>query len=172
MPEQMTEVKKLGQVKAMSLPEYWQEVEVKHHERDRWDMRELQPGGHEEVRLSFFNRGRPVSLASAQSFRRLLEAPAHVLSDEEWWSVQEVLRDAVLPGIFERGKAETIDMNGKMVLVVRGAWTELNKESWAVFVDADGSGKSIQEIYYIAPPDLYTEHWGDVKAAFKSIEWI
>lgn len=172
MPDQMTEVTRLGQVKALALPNYWQEVDVKQHELDAWNMRELQPTGNQDVRLSFFNRGRPVSITSAKSFQQLLVSPPHVLSEEEWWSVQEILRDAVLPGIFERGKAETIDMNGKMVLVVRGFWMELKKESWAVFVDADGSGTDVQEIYYIAPPEQYTEHWGDVKAAFKAIEWL
>lgn len=171
MSAQILEVIDDGQIGQLQLPAGWAEAQVKRQPQALWSMREFRPHASEDVRLSIFHRGGPVSDTSAKSFREILAKPVHTLSYDEFWSMQQVLRDAALPDQFELLLAETIEVNGKKVLTVHGTWPKLKVDSYGIFIDADGMGTQVQEIYFFAPRDKYNSHWSAVQTSINSITW-
>ncbi len=160
-----------GQIERFNLPVEWVEVEVARKANALWTMREFRPAQTSDVRISIFHRGGPVSDSSAKSFREVLNQPLHSLSYDEFWSVQQVLRDAALPDQFELLLAETIEVNGLTVLSVHGSWPKLKVDSYGIFIDADGLATQVQEIYFFAPRNQYDAYWSDVQNAIRSIKW-
>lgn len=160
-----------GKIEGFNLPIGWVEVEVTPNANVLWSMREFRPMKDSDVRLSIFHRGGPVSDSSAKSFRDVLNQPVHSLTYDEFWSVQQVLRDAALPDQFELLLAETIEVNGLTVLSVHGSWPKLKVDSHSIFIDADGLATQVQEIHFFAARDQYDAYWGDVQNAIASIKW-
>ena len=160
-----------GQVQIMRLPEGWVESTTERHPLDVWTMRTFHPQGDSRTRLCLHYRGGPISPASAVKFRGLLEQSPHELSEAELWDIQEVLRDAMAPGAFEKTAASNKDWKGKRVIVLEGRWTASRETSLSIFVDADGTGSQVQEIHYVAPVEDFSKHLPLAQASLESIEW-
>jgi len=86
-------------------------------------------------------------------------------------ALSKVLRGKEDPQQFKMIAARTEDFNGKRVLVVEGRDTKSEDDIYAILVDADGSGRVIQEIYYQAPNEIYPKYLREAKSALKSIQW-
>lgn len=173
MSAQSIEILNDGQIERFNLPSGWIEVEVKHPPHALWSMRDFRPHANSDVRLSIFHRGARISEASARSFQSILSKPVHSLSYDEFWSLQQVLRDAALPDQFELLLSETIEINGVRVLSIHGSWPKLNLDSFGIFIDEDelGLATQVQEICFFAPRDAYNAHWHEVQDALASIKW-
>lgn len=171
MSTQSLEISNDGQIEQFNLPSGWVEVAVARPEHALWSMRDFRPQADSPVRLSIFHRGAPVSVASAESFKTILSGPVHSLSYDEFWSLQQVLRDAALPDQFELLLAETIEVNGVKVLSVHGSWPKLKVDSFGIFISANELSTHIQEIYFFAPRDDYDSNWHVVQTALRSIKW-
>jgi hypothetical protein len=133
--------------------------------------REFHPPGRTDVTLCLYYRGAPIDPSSAEEFSAVLSKTAHVLSDEEIDTLFDVLGNAANPNAFDMRYARTIDLRGKTVLAVEGVWTELKIEGLHFYVDADGSGRFVQEIYFTAPRADFDGYGESVKAALASVEW-
>ena len=72
---------------------------------------------------------------------------------------------------FALSSARVEDLNGKKVLVVEGQYTQSGDKIHAVYVDADGSGRFVQEIFYQSPKDEYDAYWKEAGKEFKTIDW-
>jgi hypothetical protein len=165
------EINALGQIEHLVVPIGWLERPVDRHPMQLWTLREFHPASLPSVRLYIYYRGHPVSQRSGEAFEILLNKPAHELDESEWWSVQEVLRDAALPEAFERRRARTYDWSGKRVLIVDGHWLRLKEDSFAIFINAADHGCQVQEVHFVGPTTDYQYYLPDALLALNSIRW-
>jgi len=170
-PLGQSEIRDHGQIAQMELPEGWVEGPPHTFSVGTRSFRELHPVEAPRFTLCFYYRGLLIPEAAGKAFHELLEKPAHVLSRAELQSVGEVLRDKARADDFNTSLARTEDLNGKRVLVVAGCYPRINEETVEVFVDARGDGRAVQEIYYQAPQDVFSQHAKAAKNAIRSIRW-
>src|SRR4030095_11435797 len=160
-----------GQIKKMVLPALWIEGAVKEGPFDVQSLRWFHPPADDQPRLCLYYRGYPVDEAAGEAFSDLLNAWPLKLSAEELWPLQEVLRDAVPGEHFTLKIAKTGKLNGKRILAVEGSYVERGWDTYCVFVDVDGSGCIVQELYYTAPQESYAEYFNAAMASMRTIEW-
>jgi hypothetical protein len=133
----------------------------------------LEVSAEAEPRASvcFYYRGRRESEGVGKNFRNILDRAPHMLMPVEINSLSEVLRGKDDPQQFRMTDARTTDLNSKRVLIVEGRDTKSGDGIYAILVDADGTGRVIQEIYYQAPKEIYPKYLKEAKSALKSIQW-
>jgi len=160
-----------GQVMRMELPAGWVAGPAKDGPGAR-SVREFFPATSPKSSICFYYRGMPISDASAMIFKAMLLEPQHELNEDEFEGLQEVLGNVIDPQAYEKQSARTQNLNGKRVLVLEGHWLEGKRYGMDLFIDADGSGRYVQQIYFIAPLDQYRRYVESVERAFSSIEWV
>jgi hypothetical protein len=159
-----------GQVVRMSLPAGWVEGSTQTGPGARL-VRNFYPEVSPETTICFYYRGMPISEGSALIFRAMLTEPPHELVEDEFESLQEVLGHIYGAEAYERLTARTQNLNGRRVLVFEGHWIESKRYSMDIFIDADQSGRFVQQIYFLAPLDEYRRYVESVEKAFSSIIW-
>src|SRR5262249_21381210 len=101
------EINGLAQIEHLVVPGGWAERPVERHHMQLWTLREFHPPDRPSVRFYIYYRGHPVSENSGEAFESVLAKPPHDLDESEWWSVQEIVRNAALETAFERRRART-----------------------------------------------------------------
>ena len=166
------EVTNLGQLKKMNMPVGWQPGPDYSQRQHSGSYQEFHPAGDPECQLGFYYRGRRTSEAAGENFHNVLSRPPHALSEGEYMSLKEVLRDkAKQPEDFMVRAARTEDLNGKRVLVVEGRYTGNQNDSKHIFIDSDGSGTAVQEIFFQAPKDKFGAFIGEANQAMHTARW-
>ncbi len=165
-----------GQVAEMTLPSGWQEGRTEGAVSGTSSYREFTPENEKDVKVCFFFRGRRMSKDASEAFSKLLKEPAHMLKEDEAKAlfnppIKELLRDKAIPGGFNLESAKTEVINGKKVLVLEGFFPGIQERTRAMYIDADGTGSAVQEVFYQAPKDKFMKHQPSANAAFKSIKW-
>lgn len=160
-----------GQIDRMTLPHGWEASRSQDGVVGSSTYKDFCPPDNKEVKMAFFFRGRPVSEYAATTFHTLLAKAPHILTPSEIKSVGEILRDRQDPADFSMLSAHTESLNGKMALVVEGRYKQIQQDTYAVMIDADGTGKFVQEIYFQAPKDEYARRLKDARQSIKSIHW-
>lgn len=123
-----------------------------------------------ETKLCFYYRGHRMSDESSANFARTLAKPDHPLSKAELKSLEEVLGVKSDEQAFKMLDARTKSLNGKRVMILRGTYTEKQYETEAVYVDSDGTGGTVQEIYWQSPRMDYLAQ-SQAKASLRSVLW-
>jgi len=129
--------------------------------------------GDKDAVLSFYYRGKRCNDYSGKAFLKTLKAPPHELTDDEFATLQEIMR-VKNSKVFTKKSARTEDINGKRVLVVEGTQEKgkpEEKEEKSLFIDSDGTGTAVQEVFFLAPLNKYREHLAEVNKALSSINW-
>lgn len=121
--------------------------------------------------LAFYYRGRRLPGKTGQSFRSILENDQHVLSLKEIESIAPVLRDKQDPADFSMLTARTEVIGGKRVLLVEGRYKESQQDALEIFIDSDGTGTAVQEVFFQASRDDYKKYVHSIRKALASIEW-
>ncbi len=165
------EITDIGQVQRMVLT-------------DQWTVPAHQPevpagsGFHEyfvkdrpEVKICFYYRGRRTSERSGEAFRGVLQKPPHVLLASEIDALAETLRNKDDKSVFSLLNARTEDINGKRILIVEGRYIAKQYDTQALYIDSDGTGTAVQEVYYQAPKQEYAIFLKQAREAIKSIQW-
>jgi hypothetical protein len=88
----------------------------------------------------------------------------------ELTQLTEVLRNKESEDGFALAAAQTKEINGKMVLQVEGTFKKQKVDNVSLYIDADGTGSAVQEIFYQGPQDA-NEHKRQAKRAMASIHW-
>lgn len=161
----------IGQIDSITIPPGWIEV---HEEKGRdvpFTMRRFQPADDENPILAFFYRGRRIDKDSAERFRQILALPAHVLSKKEFDDLKAVLRDKNDPEEFQVVIAKTEEFNGKRVLIVEGRYLGISEDNRHMFIDSDGTGSAVQEVFYQAHRRVFPLYYRTAAAAMKTIKW-
>jgi hypothetical protein len=160
-----------GQIKEMTLPAGWEEGPSTSGGIGTRSFREVHPAEFPDAKLCFYYRGLPTSDAAGAAFKAVLDQPPHILSSKEISSLGEILRGKDDPNTFSPLMIKTEDVNGKRVLTVNGRINEKQDDLKEILVDADGTGKVVQEIYFQAPKELYTRYMKAAQDSMKTIEW-
>lgn len=161
----------IGQIDEMKLPSGWQEGPEAKPTGGSSLYREFHPADHPDVKLNFYYRGRRISEQAGKTFHDLLQKPAHILQGAELDGLKEVLRDKSNPESFKTLMAKTEDIAGKRVLVVEGHYPASDLETRSLFIDSDGTGTAVQEVFYQAPRADYSKYLPAANTAIKSIIW-
>jgi hypothetical protein len=160
-----------GQIKSMTLPSGWEEGPSTSGGIGSRSFREVHPAEFPDAKLCFYYRGLPTSEKSGDAFKAILDKPPHILSGAEISSLDEVLRGKDDKTVFSPLMIKTEDMNGKRVLTVNGRLNERQDDLKEILVDAEGTGRVVQEIYFQAPKELYTRYMKNAQQSMNSIEW-
>lgn len=166
------EIENHGQIRSMSFPDGWQTKEVESFEATptkSW--MEVFAKADPRASICFYYRGAPESYSVGMSFKSILEQPPHTLLPRELKVLSTVLRGKDDPKAFSIITARTADYNDKRVLIIEGRVISSQEDIYALIVDADGSGRVIQEVYYQAPKEVYLKFLRDARSALKSIKW-
>jgi len=163
-----------GQIDRMTFPQGWVAGEPAPNPGiGSRSFREVYRSDDRDSSMCFFYRGLPVNDQAAQTFRAVLSVPAHELTQAEIEPLSEILRfkTPVKSEQFTMTSARTEDLNGKLVLIVEGRYTGGAEQIYEIYVDADGSGRFVQEIYFQAPKEQYERHFKEASDAINSIRW-
>jgi len=162
-----------GQIERIAIPERWVEGPPTEFQGiGTRSLREFHPPESPNAQLCLFYRGLPVSDEAGELFRSVLSEPDHQLSAEEVDAIREILRERGDPKVFDLvSPPRTLTIGGKRVLMLEGVYKATNKYLQEIFINADGSGRVVQEIYFIAPQDDYCVHAVAAQGACNSIQW-
>ena len=161
-----------GQIARVLLPPGWIESELKASSgADAGESRQFHPGDSPEVALCLRYRGAKLSAEAGRLFSDLVQQPIHKLSRPEIRSLKEILKVSADPFVFTLRDARTEDRLGKRVLIIEGRYNEDQKDSYEILIDAQGTGRVVQEISFLAPKADFARYLFQVRAALKSIQW-
>ncbi len=162
----------VGQVN-MSIPLTWVRSQLKENQIGNDRLEEYLVGGDPKATLSFYYRGRRCSEAAGKDFLKILNAPPHELSKTEFGQLFEITRNK-REDRFTKTSARTVDIRSKRVLIVAGSFDKGKPgqvDNKTIYIDSDGTGTAVQEIYFQAPPASFKIHANEVDEVFKSITW-
>lgn len=159
-----------GYVKSMNLPPGWIEQS---EPRPAWAgpyWRIFRPSPDAKARLSFFDRGRPLTDNAAQDMHKLLMNAPAVLTTEDLQTIREVIRDAALVDEFKFRNARSHVLNGRRVIIIEGQWNELQEEClWVIASEPQSAW--VYEIVYQAPENEYSRYFETIRSCLMSVEW-
>jgi hypothetical protein len=165
-------IRNLGQIKLMSLPDNWIEDRRIAGIRANSFLTWYHPPDNPDVTIGFFFRGKRAGRLTSRNFRELLSLPPHTLTAAELQTLSEVLDDSADPNEFTMQSGTTEWLNRRHVLVVQGIYIRAQQCSRTIYINADGTGSAIQEIYYAAPVEQFPVYLRESLEAFNSIRWI
>jgi hypothetical protein len=161
-----------GQIHAIDLPRDWIESEEKYISGvGTRSFRMFHPPAVPDVMLCFYYRGLRICAADGAVFRALLDRPAHGLTEPEMASIASVLREKGDGKKFEVQNARTEEINKKRVLIVEGRYLQSGEKAINLFLDTDGTGTAVQEVYFVAPSSQYSAYFSIARDALYSIKW-
>lgn len=163
-------VKGEGQIRQMSLPDGWIEVE-KDPRPDTVHVKEFECPENSETRIMFYYRGRRVDTTTGDNFVRILSIPDHELSEQEFSDIVVILNNASEPDNFEVSSCRTETINGKRVLMLEGIWKDGGVLNLGMFIDSDNTGTAVQEVHYLAPESHYATYIEEIEQAIGAIVW-
>lgn len=163
-------VKGLGRIASFNVPEGW----VKGKERD--DANGYNYSFHlsekSKVSLNLMYRGRPLDDTTAGALREVLNQPhGHQLTSEELSQLRTLLQSKADAQVFQISSARVENIDGKMVLAIKGRYKDQAVDAAHIYADAGSNGKIVQEIAYIAPRGEFAKHWPTADRAIRSIKW-
>lgn len=159
-----------GYVKSMNLPPGWIDQSKP---RPAWAgpyWRIFRPSADSKVRLSFFDRGRPLTDTAAQDMHKLLSNAPAMLTAEDLQTIREVIRDAALVDEFQFRNARSHILNGRRVIIIEGRWSELQEDCLWVIASQPQSAW-VYEIVYQAPEGEFSKYFETIRACIMSVEW-
>lgn len=157
-----------GRIKRIKIPDRW----IKDEPLDEWtEIVSFHSPEDSETKLSFYFRGKPIDSSSASNFQTLLSQPPHTLDTNEISKIEVIIHNASEPEYFDLKSANTDDLNGQRVLIVEGYWKLSDVDSYGIFLDSEGGGKIIDEIYFLSPPSNFRQILPQIKSCLQTIEW-
>ncbi len=189
------EVSQDGAIKSFTLPSGWSAGDNASGGIGQRHIERFNPPLDKSVEISVYYRGLPISDPGAGAFQDILKAkPAaqrpEMLTADEVRKLQEAMGTMTIGDnqytnpstnpryapVFHVNAAYTTRLNGKTVLGVEGSFVDETgkriNDYTGYFIDRDGNGKNIQEIFYQAPPDKYPRYLLKFKDSLKNnLEW-
>ncbi len=160
----------IGAINRITLPKDWVQGLVRRNLLGHSFYEEYTAAGAPEVRLFFFYAGATVEASVAAAVKESLAQPSHVLSQKEASQLSPLLRARHGPA-FVRQAFQTEDLNGRMVLLLTGSYTEDNKNMICMFIPCDEAASVILELEFQAPADKFANFRNAAVRSIKSICW-
>ncbi|HEY9868630.1 MAG TPA: hypothetical protein V6D08_05650 [Candidatus Obscuribacterales bacterium] len=124
-----------------------------------------------ETRICFFYRGYGVNEPTAEAFSNVLESPDHVLAPVELAVLGDLIGEKANHEVFSIAGARTEQVADRRVLIVEGTYKATGERNCTVYINADGTGKFVQEIFFQAPADRYLPNFPLFSESLMSVEW-
>lgn len=160
----------LGCIESLELPSDW-EASTDSSSFGGRAVKRFHPVGLTEVRFVVYLREVTLSRPSQEAFENVIYSEFHALTQDELDGLGEVLEGMSNSQAFHLASAITTYLCGKRVLKIHGRWLKSMEETLSCFVDVRGDGKIVQQIYFIAPFDLFEKYSAQVDKIFTSIKW-
>ncbi len=162
-----------GQIAVLEVPDGWVERSADNYYRDigARSMLEFHPPDAPDAVLCVYYRGLPMRDAAAALFRAVLRQPPHALGFGEIKDLRGVLQERADSKVFTISSARTEDLNGRRILWIEGRYKEAGNDLQQILLDADGTGSVVQEIYFVAPKDIFLKYARSARAALTTIVW-
>lgn len=169
MKLQPTEKCFFGQIESIDLPAKWSRTNVT--AEGIASLAVFTPSDEPNAQLAFYYRGMPISQQFGEAFKNVLEKNPGVLLPRDMDSISYILNDRKDSDKYQMTSVETINLNGRIVLLVQGSWSGTDATSYEVFINAGRSGCLVQQIAFVAPKESFHRHVQKVKESLKTIEW-
>lgn len=190
-----TELTNQGSIRHMTIPSGWNESSNEQGSIGMRSMRTFSKAGEPDAQISVFYRGLPVSDQTANAFHDLLQRKTagqrhEVLTMSEIRGLSEAMGTSTVgdnqwtnpakPGdrtapAFKMSNAYTMQVDGKTVMAVEGSFVDQSGKSindfQGIFIDSDGTGKRIQEVFVQTPPGQMPRHSQSFKQVLNSIDF-
>lgn len=160
-----------GQIDRLEIPEDWLEAALSQEPLDTHSVRMFHPSNDAKVQLRLIYRGRPESEQDGQRFLECLNLQPHPLSGSEIEDLVAILREQGQLE-FDIMGAETMTLNGKIILWVEGRWKDDPYWCGTIYIDADGTGRIVQEVTCFAPISSVDRQRQMFKRIIESIVWL
>ena len=164
-------VEDIGQIRKIRLPDGFVESSRQDNVEGDSSLRTYCLADDTNVRLCFFYRGYGINQPTADQFRKSLEPPVHLLAKNELSTLSDLLGDKSNARVFSIAGARTETICGMPILIVEGTYHPFDERNCTIYLDADGSGRFVQEIFFQAPIDRYLSCFPHFSDALASIEW-
>jgi hypothetical protein len=164
-------LKNEGQISKMSIPDGWSRSTVHHTLPASANFVEYNNDKEKGAKLVTYYRGHKISPSAGKRFHHLLQGGPKELNASEYAGLGEVVRDKAKAADFEVTAQKVVNLNGRKVLLVEGLFKGMNERAHALYIDADGTGEVVQEVFYQAPAAAYEQFKKEADAALNSISW-
>ncbi len=164
-------IKDLGQISSMQFPQGFVTGEEENNTAGNNYFKEFHLGIDPDVKIYFEYRGSRISKATAEKFQKILANNTSKLTPDELRDVGEILDSKSIPEDFHIQIAKTQKVDGKSILVVEGRYIQHDLQARTFYVDADGSGRVIQEVTFQTPMAKRSKYFPDGIKALESIKW-
>lgn len=165
-----------GQIAILVIPDGWMKKEEEHSPFALTGARSLtwyQPPDNAQVGIYLYYRGMPVvEEGSKEAHQAVLATEPHKLCREEIDSIWEVLGNCYNSKAYKMESCRTIDHHGRRIIEVEGVYRNSDLRTLEYAVDADGSGRFVQSIWFQAPESVYFYFEQQGRRALEEIEWL
>jgi hypothetical protein len=193
--EKTAEIKDFGPLKSINAPPGWVLAEESGRGMSATVSKTFAPPppNESDAAITVFYRGQPVTDAAAQTFRKVLDTkPAgreltgdeiKTLADAMGYSnagdnqfTNDAAKGTREYPVFHVATAVVSNLKGKTVLEVEGTFQDQNgmptTEYRGFFIDSDGSGRVINEIFYQSrTKGKFMKYRPDFDKALKTLVW-
>lgn len=108
----------------------------------------------------------------AKLFKKALNENPHALSQDEISGLHGLLNSRAEPKEFEMSECQTLNWNGRRVLLVEGHWLrDPGNYNYCIFADIFGDGLAPLAIFFYGPPEQYRRFSPLGIAAIKTVKW-
>jgi hypothetical protein len=116
-------------------------------------------------------RGSEPTAGSAAAMRAEFAKPPHQLWPGDVDAVRGCLGELGNQSMFEIAGARTSSVGGRDALVVEGRWHIGAYDAYNIFVPVTSECTRLQEIYFVAPGDVFQRHIAAIKSAIATVRW-
>ncbi|MBP9093501.1 hypothetical protein KBI23_20950 [bacterium] len=174
-----------GSIKRLEMPKNWQQAMPNISDSKAMIgapmMTEYNPSGDLATKMCYWNRafgGAKENPETAAAFNRVLSREPHQLNQQELKSLQHLIGNGVYANTdaFEILHAETRKIHGRTVLAVESVYKDnqsqpQGRRSYGVFINSDGSGRYVEQVYFTAPEQAYKTNLKEAVDCINSIKW-
>lgn len=160
---------RLGAVYSFELPDNW--VSEEPLERDDRITRIYHTPENPDYLFCHHYRNFPLSRSSSIKLQNTLNAPFHILAENEIDELEEVLEGVSNRQAFSILHAQTDSLNSRRIIKVRGDWLESQQSVLTCFIENTGEFEHIQNLFFSTPMGRFDEWASFADRVFLTVKW-
>lgn len=165
-----------GQIAFLEIPDDWVKTE-EHKDTDAMTCaRSLvwyQCPENDDVRIGLFYRGMPlVEDGAREAYRAVLVQPPHELTPAEIDSIAEVLLNCYQSRVYDMHLCTSMDHGGRRIITVEGVYRKSQLRTIEYFIDCDGTGTYVQQVYFQSPANEFQRYEPAGRATLEGVQWM
>jgi hypothetical protein len=146
-------------------------IEHKRSEGESTRLREYRCQTDENAFFGVALRGAELGPESSTALRMEFAKPPHQFWPGDVDAVRSCLGELGNRSVFDIAGVRTSSVGGRDALVVEGRWTLSAYDTYAVLVPVTPDCTLLQEVYFVAPGDVFQRKIQSIKSAIATIRW-